>query len=115
MGIEGFCEAVAAEVAPFGIGITIVEPGGARTEFRCGSAQTAPPMRMSITKAAQADHDEPFPGHRSTLQVTDPEFVELFDNFAFDKVIAHGKLPVQTRLKVILAALIAMQTVSEYR
>lgn len=41
-GIEGFCESVAAEVAPFGIGITIVEPGGARTEFRYGSAQTAP-------------------------------------------------------------------------
>ena len=70
---------------------------------------------MSITKAAQANHDELFPGHRSTLQVTDPEFVELFDNFAFDEVIADGNLPVQTRLKVILAALIAMQTVSEYR
>ncbi len=42
--IEGFTEAVAAEVAPFGIGITIVEPGGARTEFRYGSAQAAPPI-----------------------------------------------------------------------
>ena len=40
-GIEGFVEAVAAEVAPFGIGMTIIEPGGARTEFRYGSAQVA--------------------------------------------------------------------------
>jgi NAD(P)-dependent dehydrogenase (short-subunit alcohol dehydrogenase family) len=40
-GIEGFCESVAQEVAPFGIGVTIVEPGGARTEFRYGSAQVA--------------------------------------------------------------------------
>ena len=40
-GIEGFCESVAAEVAPFGIGVTIVEPGGARTEFRYGSARVA--------------------------------------------------------------------------
>jgi NAD(P)-dependent dehydrogenase (short-subunit alcohol dehydrogenase family) len=32
---------VAAEVAPFGIGVTIVEPGGARTEFRYGSARVA--------------------------------------------------------------------------
>jgi NAD(P)-dependent dehydrogenase (short-subunit alcohol dehydrogenase family) len=40
-GIEGFCEAVAHEVAPFGIGVTIVEPGGARTEFRYGSARVA--------------------------------------------------------------------------
>jgi NAD(P)-dependent dehydrogenase (short-subunit alcohol dehydrogenase family) len=42
-GIEGFCESVAQEVAPFGIGVTIVEPGGARTEFRYGSAQVATP------------------------------------------------------------------------
>jgi NAD(P)-dependent dehydrogenase (short-subunit alcohol dehydrogenase family) len=40
-GIEGFVESVAQEVAPFGIGMTIVEPGGARTEFRYGSAHMA--------------------------------------------------------------------------
>jgi NAD(P)-dependent dehydrogenase (short-subunit alcohol dehydrogenase family) len=40
-GIEGFVESVAQEVASFGIGMTIVEPGGARTEFRYGSAQVA--------------------------------------------------------------------------
>ena len=40
-GIEGFAESVAQEVAPFGIGVTIVEPGGARTEFRYGSAQVS--------------------------------------------------------------------------
>ncbi|MFD1899586.1 SDR family oxidoreductase [Enterococcus termitis] len=37
-GIEGFCESVTQELAPFNIGVTIVEPGGARTEFRYGSA-----------------------------------------------------------------------------
>jgi len=40
-GIEGFVESVAQEVAPFGIGMTLVEPGGARTAFRYGSAQVA--------------------------------------------------------------------------
>ncbi len=40
-GIEGFVESVSQEVASFGIGLTIVEPGGARTEFRYGSAQVA--------------------------------------------------------------------------
>jgi 23S rRNA (guanosine2251-2'-O)-methyltransferase len=40
-GIKGFCEAVAQEIAPFDIGVTIVEHGGARTEFRYGSLQLA--------------------------------------------------------------------------
>ena len=40
-GIEGFVESVAQEVAAFGIGMTLIEPGGARTEFRYGSAQVA--------------------------------------------------------------------------
>ena len=40
-GIEGFVESVAQEAAGFGIGMTIVEPGGARTEFRYGSARVA--------------------------------------------------------------------------
>lgn len=32
-GIEGFLESVVDEVAPFGIGVTIVEPGNVRTAF----------------------------------------------------------------------------------
>ena len=40
-GIEGFVESVAKEVESFNIGMTIVEPGGARTQFRYGSAQVA--------------------------------------------------------------------------
>lgn len=40
-GIEGFCESVAQEVEKYNIKMTIVEPGGARTEFRYGSAKVA--------------------------------------------------------------------------
>ena len=40
-GIEGFCESVAQEVAKYNIKVTIIEPGGARTEFRYGSAKVA--------------------------------------------------------------------------
>lgn len=42
-GIEGFVEAVAQEVAPFGIEFTIVEPGPTRTNFGAG-LDSAPPM-----------------------------------------------------------------------
>lgn len=53
-GIEGFVEAVAQEVAPFGIGMTLVEPGGARTEFRYGSARVARPMPVYDATPAHA-------------------------------------------------------------
>ena len=70
---------------------------------------------MSISDVANRNHERLFPNHRSTLKVTDPEFVELFDNFAFDEVLAYGNLDERTRLMVILAALIASQTLSEYK
>jgi NAD(P)-dependent dehydrogenase (short-subunit alcohol dehydrogenase family) len=61
-GIEGFVESVALEVASFGIGMTIVEPGGARTKFRYGSAQVA--KLMPIYNAT--------PAH-SFLRMLDPK------------------------------------------
>jgi NAD(P)-dependent dehydrogenase (short-subunit alcohol dehydrogenase family) len=38
-GVEGFSETLAKEVAPFGLKVTIVEPGGFRTDF-AGSSTT---------------------------------------------------------------------------
>ena len=64
---------------------------------------------------ARRNHEELFPGHASTLQVTDPEFVEYFENFAFDEVLGPGNLDKKTRLMVQLASLIACQALSEFR
>lgn len=47
---------------------------------------------MTISDAAQHNHDELFPGHVSTLKITDPELIEVFDNFAFDEVLRYGDL-----------------------
>jgi NAD(P)-dependent dehydrogenase (short-subunit alcohol dehydrogenase family) len=44
-GIEGFVEAVAREVAPFGIQFTLVEPGPAKTNFGVGLV-TPPAMAI---------------------------------------------------------------------
>jgi 4-carboxymuconolactone decarboxylase len=70
---------------------------------------------MPITETAQKNHEELFPNHRSTLKLTDPELIEIFDNFAFDEVLRHGDLDTKTRLMAILASLIAQQTLSEYK
>ncbi len=40
---------------------------------------------MPITDTAQKNHEELFPNHQSTLKLTDPELIEVFDNFAFDE------------------------------
>jgi 4-carboxymuconolactone decarboxylase len=70
---------------------------------------------MAISDTAQRNHDALFPDHRSTLKVTDPELVEIFDNWAFDEIIEDAPLDVRKRLMVQLASLIACHSVAEYR
>ena len=70
---------------------------------------------MAITETAQRNHAELFPGHISSLAVTDPELIELFDNWAFDDVLAERGPETRTRLMLQLAAIIACQAVNEYR
>jgi hypothetical protein len=53
-------ESVALEVASFGYGITIIEPGGARTEFHDGGARVAklmPIYRHSLLRRLDPRND----------------------------------------------------------
>ena len=68
-----------------------------------------------ISEAAHNHHEELFPNHKSTLKVTDPELIEVFDNFAFDEVIALSKLDTKTRVMLIVASIIGSQAVSEFK
>ena len=43
--------------------------------------------KLHLTRNAVKNHEELFPNHQSKLQETDPEFIALFDNWAFDEVI----------------------------
>ena len=71
--------------------------------------------KVNLTEAAIRNHEELFPNHTSTLQKTDPELIEVFDNFAFDEVISHGSLNTRTRVMMILASTIASQALNEYK
>src|SRR6202045_3771428 len=53
-GLEGFSQALAAEVAAFGIKVTIVEPGGYATEWGGLSAKRAPMPAYDGARAAIA-------------------------------------------------------------
>ena len=70
---------------------------------------------MAISDTARANHDLLFPGHVSTLAVTDPELIEWFDNFAFDEVLHLAPLDTRIRLITQLGALIAVGALGEYR
>lgn len=70
---------------------------------------------MRISKKALEFHEKLFPGYESKLAITDPELVEVFDNFAFDEVLEYGNLDTRTRMMVILASMIASQAMGEYR
>jgi 4-carboxymuconolactone decarboxylase len=80
------------------------------------ASKTNTPRRpVKITETAHRNHEELFPNHQSTLKVTDPELIEVFDNFAFDEALAQSKLDTKTRTMMILGSLIASQAVSEYK
>jgi 4-carboxymuconolactone decarboxylase len=70
---------------------------------------------MRISETAIKNYDELFPNRKSTLAVTDPELIEVFDNFAFEEVLQYGNLDTRTRLMVILASMIASQALGEYK
>lgn len=71
---------------------------------------------MEISKKAEAVHKRLFgDDYQSSFEKTDPEIVEIFDNFAFDEVLEYGNLSEKERMIAILAALVAAQTQGEYK
>lgn len=70
---------------------------------------------MAISKQAKEYHEKMFPGYVSKFLETDPEFIELFDNFAFDEVVNQDDLEDKTRFIAILATLLGCQGIDEFK
>ena len=70
---------------------------------------------MALSTSAKDYLSRFFPGPPSPLWETDPEFMELFANFALDEVVNQGDLDDAARMMAILAALLGCQGVEEYR
>lgn len=69
-GIEGFVDALAEEVAVFGIGCTLVEPGGARTGFRYQGSRLGP--RLDAYAASPASHARKMIEDGNSVPIGDP-------------------------------------------
>ena len=74
-------------------------------------------MQPNFTENAKNYHDRMYPNYESTLAKTDPEFIERFDNFAFDEVINDSRVYVDDRTRMIslLAVLMGCQGIDDYR
>jgi len=70
---------------------------------------------MAISEKARRYHERMFPGYVSSFLETDPEFIELFDNFAFDEVVNSDDLDDRTRMMALLATLLGCQGIDEFR
>lgn len=72
---------------------------------------------MEITEKAKAYHEKMFSECASKFIETDPEFIERFDNFAFDEVINEENIDLddKTRMMCILSVLLGCQGIDEFR
>jgi len=98
--VEGLSEALAAELAPLGIGVTIVEPGPFRTDFLGGSlvktanvlpdyATTAGKTRASADERNRKQQGDPAAAADAIVQaVTSPEppLHLILGKFAYDRM-----------------------------
>lgn len=74
-------------------------------------------MDISISDFSKEYHEKMFPGYVSDFLRTDPEFIERFDNFAFDEVVNQKgqELDDKTRFMAILSTLLGCQGIDEFK
>lgn len=72
-------------------------------------------MHRDIISDAEQFRAKMFGGYESALAYTDPEFVQIFENFAFGDVPKQTKIDDKTRLTAILASLIGAQGADAFR
>ncbi|WP_317191305.1 cupin domain-containing carboxymuconolactone decarboxylase family protein [Flavobacterium agrisoli] len=84
-------------------------------EYNSYTTEKSVQTPVKITATAHKNHEELWPDYQSKAQETDPELIEVFDNFAFDEVINHDAMETKTRVLIIMASTIGSQALTEYK
>jgi NAD(P)-dependent dehydrogenase (short-subunit alcohol dehydrogenase family) len=107
-GLEGFTQALAAEVAGFGIKVTLIEPAGYSTDWRGPSAVVAEPMaiydevrdyRAKLFTGALADPGDPEATGLAILELVDadePPLRTFFGTGTLDMIRAEYERRLET-------------------
>jgi NADP-dependent 3-hydroxy acid dehydrogenase YdfG len=107
--VEGFSEALALELAPLGIKVTLIEPGPFRTEFLAGSlcvsgepiadyAETAGKVRGNMLKGSGSQKGDPVKAIAAILEIVntpEPPLRLLLGSVAYNRV--HEKIDLLQR------------------
>ena len=101
-----------AASTPAAMSMSATAPVSAAVSAAVSSAKSAAPR---LRAAAVETRAQLFSGCESELAATDPELIEIFDNFAFAEVLGYGDLDVKTRMMCILASCIAGAAQTEFR
>lgn len=103
--VEGLSESLSAEVAPFGVKVTIVEPGYFRTEFLSSGSLRVPQSQLeayTLVRESEAIHQRQIQGNQpgdpekavaTMIQITDapnPPLHLFLGQDAYD--VAYGKI-----------------------
>lgn len=72
-------------------------------------------VENNISIKAIMNHEELWPNYVSTLKDSDPDLIEVFDNFAFDEIIENSKIDVKLRTLIIIASTIGSQSLTEFK
>lgn len=72
-------------------------------------------VENNISIKAIMNHEELWPNYVSTVKDSDPDLIEVFDNFAFDEIIDNSKIDVKLRTLIIIASTIGSQSLTEFK
>ncbi|GHO97590.1 short-chain dehydrogenase/reductase [Reticulibacter mediterranei] len=94
-GLEGFVESIIGEVAPFGIGITMIEPGSVRTQFGAALTIAEPMAEYANTPVGSVHRAIKAMGNLTGTAPRDPErvakaIIDVADHYPAPRRLALG-------------------------
>ncbi|MCI1370983.1 MAG: carboxymuconolactone decarboxylase family protein [Prevotella sp.] len=84
-------------------------------QYKKATAIVNDTAELNLSETAVKNHNKLWPGYESKTAMTDPELIKIFDNWAFDEIIAQSKIDTKIRVMMIIGSCIAQGALTEYK